>query len=229
MTLTKLASFCLVFAFTLALLPSLTHAAVHTDTLPPTKPATLAVSHITQTIPVCGITNHWVGNSSRWANDELNWSESIIPTEFHNVLIDNGAIVTAANDVPPNIDFIREYLVSTFEVGIGSGFSVDPGAEFHAIPSQAGPYTISGSYFDQNPDCDDPLFCTCCRGLSIIDHVNCYYEQSDYGIQATYSITGKIITVIIEAQSGPNYETFYRIIDNNNIVELGTADVLSKN
>lgn len=48
----------------------------------------------------CGIANYWNGNSLRWANDRQNWSEATIPYECHDVVIDNGATVTTANDVP---------------------------------------------------------------------------------------------------------------------------------
>ena len=124
------------------------------------------------TAPSCGVTNHWVGSSSRWNNDPLNWSEAGFANECHDVLIDNGATVTAANDTPPNSTFNREYLVSTFEVGLGSEFSVDLGAEFHVLPSKPGPYTISGTYDDPEPDCIDPYFCACCNTVYFLSLIH---------------------------------------------------------
>jgi len=174
--------------------------------------------------------NHWVGNSSRWNNDPLNWSEAGIANECHDVLIDNGATVTAANDAPPNSTFNREYLVSTFEVGLGSEFSVDLGAEFHVLPSKPGPYTISGTYDDPEPDCIDPYFCACCNTVFFMDSVNCWYiHQGDIIVHGTFTISGNIITlVLVDDALGPLFNPTYRIIDSNTIVQIGTDDVLFK-
>jgi len=182
------------------------------------------------TEPDCMTTNSWIGNSSRWANDKLNWSIGAIPNECQSVLIDNGATVTAANDVPSNSNQNRKYLVSTFEVGLGSAFSVDPGAEFHVIPSKPGPYSISGTYIDENPDCGDPFFCYCCLELSIVDNTNCWYlAGGDIVIPGTYIISGNILTVTLDQSEFQSFiRPTYRIIDDNHIIELGTDEVLTR-
>lgn len=51
-------------------------------------------------------------------------------------------------------------------LNLGSEFSTELGAEFHVIPSKPGPYSISGTYEDLEPDCYDPIFCNCFMDLA---------------------------------------------------------------
>ena len=149
--------------------------------------------------------------------------------ECQHVIIDNGASVVAADDIPSNIDYTREYLVSTFEVKAGSEFSVEAGVEFHAIPSEPGPYTIIGAYSDPDPDCVDPYFCACCREVFFIDNINCLYLfDGDIVLQGTYTISGNIITLDLQNTFGLEVKPVYRIINSNTITELGTDDILTK-
>lgn len=172
--------------------------------------------NITTKPSTCGISNYWVGNSANWGDNPLNWSESAIANECQGVVINNDSLVT--------IGPFDSYACTTFEVAAGSEFDVKFRGEFHVIPSEPGPYSIMGTYSYQ--DCiGNGEFS--CPFLEVYDNQNCgLLLGGDIVYDGTYVISGDILTVELDVNFG--FCTVFRIIDDNNLIRIGTAEFWSK-
>jgi len=173
----------------------------------------------------CGVFNNWIGNSSDWADDPSNWSANATANACQNVVINNGATVT----IPSN----ESYACATLDVGLGSELNVELGSEFLVLPSQPGPFSIIGEYIDTSSN--GPLSSCGYNGspceftLSFLEDYSCYADFVIDASPCTYTINGDILSVDI---SNPidifGYSSLeFKIIDNNNLLQIGTADMWS--
>lgn len=183
--------------------------------------STMRTSQSVKTKPSsCGISNNWIGGSSNWGDNSENWSENAVANSCQSVLIDNGSAVT--------IPVGESYACTTFEVGIGSEFNVIMGSEFHVIPSQTGTHSLIIGVLYAQRDCISNGKINC-PFLVIDDSMNCTIALygSDIIYPATYMIVGDILTVSIDFLN--DLCIVFRIIDDNNIIEVESPAIWSSN
>lgn len=166
----------------------------------------------------CGLTTTWLGTTGDW-HDPLNWSLSAVPNACQDVIIPLTGEVTVLSGT--------NVIIQTLEVEKGGILDIQNNPDFHVIPSEAGPFNITGSFTYEIPGCVPDFFTPCENYLGFFSPTEVDINfNSDFILIFNYTITGNIIEITYPAN--PTFCLTLRIIDDNTLVSIGQNQIYTK-